>query len=124
MPKLAAVKETANPEIMTVGERIAYFRKQNGLTQKELSEKIGVKRALIANYELGRAHVYDDALAGIAVALQVSADALLGITNEDLTGEAPSLKITRRLKEIEKLPPNKQKIILRNIDLDLAGLNT
>ena len=124
MPKLAAPKKKISLDNMSIGERIAFFRKKNGLTQKELSEEIGVNRTLIANYELGRAHVYDDTLASIAMALNVSADILLGIKDGINKEKTPSLKITRRLKEIEKLPPNKQKIILRNIDLDLAGLSS
>ena len=37
-----------------MGERIKELRKQLGLTQQEFSEKIGIKRNSLANYEIGR----------------------------------------------------------------------
>ena len=38
---------------MTTGERIKYLRKQLGMTQEELGEKIGVQKAAINKYETG-----------------------------------------------------------------------
>jgi transcriptional regulator with XRE-family HTH domain len=130
MPKLIFDKTkqfiTDSSNGLTVGKRIAQFRKNKGLTQKELADAIGIDRSVLANYELGRVRVYDEVLARICIVLKVPADSILGIDNKvnGITekNEKPSLKIMKRVSKIEKLPLAYQKIILRNIDLYIAGL--
>ena len=39
---------------MTIGQRIRFLRKENGLYQEELAKKIGVSRQAIASWELDR----------------------------------------------------------------------
>ena len=69
-------------EIGTIGQRIAKIRKKNGLTQKQLAEKMGLINYLISDYETGRRHLYDEMVARFAIALEVSADYLLGLTDK------------------------------------------
>ena len=38
-------------DMSTMGKRIKYYRKQQGLTQKQLAEKIGVNEVTIRSYE-------------------------------------------------------------------------
>jgi len=61
--------------------------------------------------------------ARFALALQVSADELLGLKHckNGTRGNTASLKILRRVKRIETLPSAKQKILLQNIDMFLKG---
>ena len=54
--------------------------------------------------------------------LKVSSDELLGIKKSRINHE-PSLRLMRRMKEIEKLPQNKKKAIIKTID-DLIKANT
>lgn len=61
---------------MRIGEKIRLFRKAEGLTQKELGEKIGMSDAQIRNYESGRANPKIDTLKRIAVGLGVPLDNL------------------------------------------------
>jgi transcriptional regulator with XRE-family HTH domain len=67
----------------TIGERIAKIRKEKGLTQKELADKIGISRSLLANYECGWTRLFGDMIAGFAIALEVSTDEILGLKNID-----------------------------------------
>jgi transcriptional regulator with XRE-family HTH domain len=76
------LKNTSNDN-NTVGERIARIRKEKGLTQKELADKIGIARSLLANYECGWNRLFDDMVASFAIALEVSADEILGLKNTD-----------------------------------------
>jgi transcriptional regulator with XRE-family HTH domain len=97
-------------------------RRQRGLTQAELAQKIGTTRESIAAYEAGRVHISDDILIRFSLSLGVSADKLLGIAGKAL--EDPStLRIMRRLKKIEKLPPAKQKAILQTLDMALQNVD-
>ena len=101
----------------TIGEKIAFFRKQQGYTQKELADMIGIERTLVTEYETGRVRLYDEMIARFALSLNVSTDEILGLKqNGDQKKFSPRLKIIRRLHKIEQLSVNKQKNILRTID--------
>jgi transcriptional regulator with XRE-family HTH domain len=63
------------------GERIALLREENGLTQEELSLKIGISRAALSHYEKNRRQPDYDTIRKIAAHFGVSVDYLLGHTN-------------------------------------------
>lgn len=60
----------------TVGERIRYYRKREGLTQKQLAEACGITEAAIRNYELDNRIPSFEMLDDIADALHVNYYAL------------------------------------------------
>lgn len=104
----------------SIGHRIARLRKERGYTQKELGEKIGIMHSLVSDYERQRLKMNAEMVVRFALALEVSADEILGLkTNHRQTN--PSLRIVRRLKRIETLPPSKQKSLLQIIDGFLKG---
>lgn len=104
-----------------IADRIKRFRKLRGLTQAQLAEKIGISRGLEASYESGRIRLYDDMVARFALALGISADTLLGI-DEATPQDVPSVRFTKRLKELEKLPEPKKKALISTLD-DLIRAN-
>ena len=57
---------------MTIGTNIKYFRKERGLTQKQLADMLGVAPNTIAQYELGVSQPKLDQLQRIAESLHVS----------------------------------------------------
>lgn len=61
-----------------LGVRIRYFRKKNGLTQKELADALGVNDSTIRNYELGNRMPDANTLSAIAKALEVDFYTLKG----------------------------------------------
>jgi transcriptional regulator with XRE-family HTH domain len=81
-----------------------------------LAERIGIARTLVTDYETGRLRLNDDMVARFALVLGVSSDFLLGIATNATLPQDPDLKITKRLKEIESLPPRQQKSLLLTID--------
>ncbi|MGO9409585.1 MAG: helix-turn-helix domain-containing protein [Spirochaetia bacterium] len=94
----------------TTGQRLSRLRKERGLTQKELAEKIGVGPTIISDYETGRLMFNGEMVARLAIALSVSADTILGLKQTTTQTEAtPSVRILRRLKKISTLPPQKKK---------------
>lgn len=98
------------------GRRLARLRKAKGYTQVELAEKMGIIQVLVSDYELDKLRPYHDMVARFAQALDVSADELLGLKPSKHNGDAPSLKILRRVKKIDALPATQQKFILKTID--------
>jgi transcriptional regulator with XRE-family HTH domain len=107
----------------TLGQRIARLRKERGFTQLELAEKIGIIRGLISDYERDRLRPHYEMIIRLAMALEVTADELLGLKSSSKNNAKPSLTILRRLKRIEKLPSGQKKTLLRTIDLFLKAAN-
>lgn len=62
---------------MTIGERIAQFRKQAGLSQEALAERLGVSRQSVSKWETGGATPELENLLAMSELFGVSTDALL-----------------------------------------------
>ena len=64
----------------TLGERLNAVRERRGLTQGEVARRAHLPQQAISRLERGeRTHVRSDVLARLAIALDVSADVLLGL---------------------------------------------
>lgn len=61
------------------GTRLKELRQQAGLTQKQLSDQIGVTKSVISFYELRERAPSPDVLVKLASVFHVSSDYLLGI---------------------------------------------
>ena len=95
---------------------MAKLRKEKALTQIELAELVGISQSALTDYERGKLRLHDKLILKIAEVLKITTDELLGKKNNKTTNIS-SLRLSRRLKEIEKLAPADQKVLLRNIDL-------
>lgn len=109
LPKIILVDEK------TIGERIAEVRKNKGLSQLELADKIGIDRRLLSDYEVSRCRIYGEMVTRIAIALEVSPNKLLGFEKEE-SEDKISLRYTKRIKELEELPEYKRRIVLKALD--------
>ena len=74
----------------TLGERLSAVRERRGLTQGEVARRAHLPQQAISRLERGdRSHVRSDVLARLAIALETSADFLLGLRETDATPPAP-----------------------------------
>jgi transcriptional regulator with XRE-family HTH domain len=105
----------------STGQRIARIRKERGYTQVELAERIGTIQALISDYERDKLRLNAEMAVRFAMALEVSADELLGLQPRAKNGKKVSRKVLRRLEKIESLPAHQQAILLKTIDTFLKG---
>ena len=105
----------------TIGQRLARLRKQRGYTQVELAEKMGSRQVLISAYETDRIALSAEMAVRLAVALEVSTDELLHPNIKKKSATKPSLKVMRRMEQIEQLPESKQSFILTALDSLLRG---
>jgi len=98
------------------GKRLVSLRKEQGLTQTQLGEKVGVSCRVIAYYE-GETH-YPPAhlIEPLAKALKVSTDELLGVKIIKQQRDPQHAALWRRLKKIESLPKRDQKALLHYLD--------
>jgi putative transcriptional regulator len=100
-----------------LGDNIKYYRTAKGLSQAELGTKIGRTQQVVFAYESG------DAMPSLTVLLKIAK--VLGITVEDLVRDpakaekeriASNPRLLRKLRLVEKLPPQVQKTIVSMID--------
>ena len=94
----------------TLGERLSAVRERRGLTQGEVARRVRLPQQAISRLERGeRSHVRSDVLARLAIALDVSADMLLGLRdisgNADVDAQAPP----RATRPREDTPAEKPK---------------
>jgi transcriptional regulator with XRE-family HTH domain len=105
----------------TVGGRIARLRREKGMTQIELAERLRVSQPVISDYENDVIRLPADTVAQIAEVLRASADELLGLRGlqasaRHAAGSIKSRRLYRRMQEIEKLPRRNQEALLRTIE--------
>jgi transcriptional regulator with XRE-family HTH domain len=123
MPKRANIsKPPLDYNGETIGQRLARLRKERGFTQVELAEHLGSRQTLITAYETDRRALSAEMAVRLAMALDVSTDDLLHPkAGKRKAAKKPSLKIVRRMEQIEQLPENKQSFILTALDSLLRG---
>lgn len=71
---------------MSLGTRLRKFRKEAGLTQRELAGKIGVTESAVRNYELGYRNPNKANMAALAKVLGVTEEALSDMGPETARG--------------------------------------
>jgi transcriptional regulator with XRE-family HTH domain len=82
--------------MQTIGQRVLLRRRDLGLSQKALAARCGFPYQVISGLERGRQSIYAERLGLLADALEVSADWLLGRTNDpDALGGAPAMQRQR-----------------------------
>ena len=78
---------------MTLGERILLLRRRQRLTQDELAAQAGVNKMTIWRLEHGAIHdVKGQVLGKMALALETTADYLLGLREDEHPGPPPATR--------------------------------
>ena len=107
---------------MSVSSRVSSLRKDYELTQKELSDRIGMNQSVLNRIEKGTRPLRDDELIAIADYFNVSADYLLGRKNINKASLSNEQK--RLLKGFEELNAGGKKIIMDMISQLNFGRNS
>ena len=106
----------------SLGQRLARLRKERGWTQKQIAERTGLIQELVSNYETDKLRLNADMILRFAEVYNVSADELLRGSKSTLaTKKQPSIKLVRRMEQIETLPLYEQRALLTTIDKFLAA---
>ena len=99
-----------------IGRRIKDARRRKGKTQAQLAEGLGMDQALFNQYERGRIRINSGLLAGIAKALAVTADELLGLRPPKDRTKPLDQKLLRRMQKIQRLSPRARERVVKAID--------
>lgn len=110
-----AVPQAATPD--PIGTRIAQFRRDKGMTQKELAERLDVSQPVISDYENDVIRLPADVVLQLARILEVTTDEIFGLKVEArANGGLKNRRLSRRLNAIDALPKRDQEALLRTID--------
>ena len=100
-----------------LGKRIAKFRKDQGLTQTQLAEALGISQQTMAHYEVGRLRIAVAQLMNVAKALTVPVEDLLEEAPKAAKGKrGPTSKLQQKIEQVSTLPRTKQKLVMEMID--------
>lgn len=92
---------------MDFPERLAALRKERGLTQQALAERVGIHVSQLRRYEGGGAQPTLDVLRRLAVALSVSADQLVFDSEE----RGPENDLRLHLEAIQHLDDDEKAVV-------------
>lgn len=102
-----------------LGMRVAALRKEQGLTQAQLGELLGISQQMVASYEVGRRRIPVSMLPQLAHALAVSLEGLLGVREGKLK-PGPTPKLLRQVERISQLPKPRQRFVIEMLETVLA----
>jgi transcriptional regulator with XRE-family HTH domain len=107
--KLSKMKET-------LADRIQSLRKQAGLTQVELADKISVSKSQFIRYESKNVQPPANIINKLADALGTSVDFLIsGDKNEKAKASLKNSELIQRFKEVDSLPEDEQGVLIKII---------
>jgi transcriptional regulator with XRE-family HTH domain len=101
------------------GRRLARLRKQEGLTQQQLGDAVGISRRNVAYYEGQTEHPPAALLPRFAEVLGTSIEALLGVEALRPSPEAQdreTRRLWKKLQQIRTLSERDQRAIIRVIN--------
>jgi len=109
------------PEHEDFGQRIAQFRKNAGLTQRELASEMGISQRMVAYYEKHADTLPAHLLPGLAKTLGVSTEAIISGASVEKSPIRKDHRLWKRFHEVEKLPSNQRKQITQLLDTFIAA---
>jgi transcriptional regulator with XRE-family HTH domain len=99
-----------------LGARIAALRKDQGMTQVQLAELLGLSQQMVASYEVGRRRAPVSLLPQIAQTLAVSLEELIGQKDLQPAKRGPAPKLQQQIERIQQLPRAKQRFVIEMLD--------
>jgi transcriptional regulator with XRE-family HTH domain len=107
----------------SLGQCLARLRKERAWTQKQIADGTGFIQELDSNYETDKLRLNADMILRIAEVIEVSTDELLrgGKARPAAAKKQPSIKLVRRMEQIEALPLYEQRALLTTIEKFLAS---
>lgn len=94
-------------DAMDFAHRLAALRKERGLTQQALAERVGVHVSQLRRYEAGGSQPTLEVLRKMALALTISADVLLFDADE----RGPDEGLRMHLEAASRLDPEEQHVV-------------
>lgn len=109
-----------------IGEHIARLRKERGITQVEMAERIGLSQSIVSKYESGELRLHAELIVRLAEVFRTSTDEVLGVKSATVSGAAEhggrtEQRLMKKLRQVAQLPERDQRAVLRLINSVAAG---
>ena len=109
--------------MLELAKRVEAFRKQSGITQMDMAEKLGIAQTMVSRIERGEARLHGELIIRFVKIFGISSDELLGIkTKSDAEIMVPR-RWVKRMGRIDELPKRDQDALARIIDAFLERQN-
>lgn len=109
----------------TISNRITQIRKQKGLTQNELAERVDILKAQMSRYVAKGVNPPANLLAKMADELGVSMDYLLhGNTDDKAASSLSHAEVIQQYKEVDQLPAEERNTVIKVISALLRDYKT
>ena len=115
-----AISDDERAFFIQLGERITRLRKDQGITQVQLAEQLGVSQQTVTAYESGRRRVPISHLPRLAGLLCVSVETLIGQPAASAGKRGPTPILLQQLERLHALPKAKQRMVSEVLDSLLA----
>jgi transcriptional regulator with XRE-family HTH domain len=112
--------KSAKEESETIAQRLGRLRREKGITQVEMAERLGISQPIVSDYERGELRLHGELIVKLAEILDCSTDELLGRRELKTTTGGANRRMLRRMQEIELLPKRDRETLLRMIDAFLS----
>jgi transcriptional regulator with XRE-family HTH domain len=103
------------------GQKLAALRKERGLTQAQLAERMAVAREVVDYYERRAKNPSVETIQKVADALGAEPAYFLDGKKAEKRKPGPPSVVDEKLAEVKKLPRRKQEQLVRMIDAFLAA---
>jgi transcriptional regulator with XRE-family HTH domain len=100
----------------TLGNNIKQLRKQKGLTQVDLADKLGCTQGIITAYENDLKRPSVEKITQLSEILGVSSDELLGLKDIRTTTPSKSPKLWKKFEQLQSLPSDDKRMVFKMID--------
>jgi len=108
----------------SLGNRIQNQRKQLGLTQSQLADRIGISHTQMARYEIKGVQPPADVLEKLADAFDTSIDYLVrGDKSEKVESTLKDAALIKEFKKLDELPEEEKKSILKVVSSLIRDFN-
>jgi transcriptional regulator with XRE-family HTH domain len=109
----------------TIAERVMRLRKERGISQGGMAERLGLSQPNVSDYERGVLRLHGELIIRLAEILDVSTDEILGLKPRPrANGGVKNRRIMRRVQQLDRLPVRDQQAVLRTLDAFLSKAAT
>ena len=91
----------------TIAQRLVRLRKEAGLSQAQMAERLGISQPVVSDYERRAIRLHGELILKVAEILNVTADELLGRETKKPKAR-PSGKVQQIFEEVSNLPRRQQ----------------
>lgn len=104
-----------------LGKRIAEIRRERGLTQVQVAERLEVSQQTVNGFEKGRRRVAISTLLDLAELFDATVTELLGSEGRETRAKrGPPSRLERQMEAIQRLPRSKQRFVMEMLDAVIA----